>query len=64
MNEPNLPKPPGIFSEVGGWIAYGDDRGIWAVDPTRPGDPSDQIAELGARDAVGVVEWTDRSSSS
>jgi Tol biopolymer transport system component len=37
------PKPQGIFSEVGGWIAYGDDRGIWAVDPTRPGDPSDQI---------------------
>lgn len=32
-----------IFAEVHGWIAYGDDRGIWAVDPTRPGDPNDQI---------------------
>jgi hypothetical protein len=30
------PKPPGIFSEVGGWIAYGDRQGIWAVDPSHP----------------------------
>jgi len=37
------PKPPGIFSEVGGWIAYGDKGGIWAVDPMRPGDPNDRI---------------------
>jgi WD40-like Beta Propeller Repeat len=37
------PKPQGIFSEVGGWIAYGDKGGIWAVDPTRPGDPNDRI---------------------
>jgi dipeptidyl aminopeptidase/acylaminoacyl peptidase len=37
------PKPPGIFSEVGGWIAYGGDGGIWAVDPTRPDDPNSQI---------------------
>lgn len=37
------PKPPGIFSEVGGWIAYGDKGGIWAVDPTRPGNPNDRI---------------------
>ena len=37
------PKPQGIFSEVGGWIAYGDDRGIWAVNPSRPGDSNDQI---------------------
>jgi hypothetical protein len=34
-NEPK-PKPPGIFSEVGGWIAYGDKSGIWAVDPSHP----------------------------
>jgi Tol biopolymer transport system component len=33
----------GIFSEVGGWIAYGNDEGIWAVNPTRPGDPGDWI---------------------
>jgi WD40 repeat protein len=51
------PKPPGIFSEVGGWIAYGwslsencepspcvtEVKGIWAVDPTRPDDPISQI---------------------
>jgi hypothetical protein len=37
------PKPQGIFSEVGGWIAYGDQRGIWAVDPSHPGDPGSQI---------------------
>jgi Lipoprotein LpqB beta-propeller domain/WD40-like Beta Propeller Repeat len=36
------PKPQGIFSEVGGWIAYGNDEGIWAVNPTRPGDPGDR----------------------
>ena len=29
------PRPQGIFSEVGGWIAYGNDEGIWAVNPTR-----------------------------
>jgi WD40-like Beta Propeller Repeat len=49
------PKPQGIFSEVGGWIVYGalgenceptpcpHEEGIWAVDPTRPDDPSSQI---------------------
>jgi WD40-like Beta Propeller Repeat len=42
-DEPAPPKPPGIFSEVGGWIAYGDKGGIWAVDPTRPGDPNERI---------------------
>ncbi len=33
----------GIFSEVGGWIAYGNDEGIWAVNPTPGGSPSDRI---------------------
>jgi len=37
------PKPRGIFSKVGGWIAYGDKGGIWAVDPMRPGNPNDRI---------------------
>ena len=32
----------GIFSEVGGWIAYGNDEGIWAVNPTG-GTPSERI---------------------
>lgn len=46
-NEPTpSPSPRGIFAPVGGWIVYGDWRlpnGIWAVNPTRPGDPGDQI---------------------
>jgi hypothetical protein len=37
------PKPPGIFSEVGGWIAYGNANGIFAVDPAHPGEPETQI---------------------
>jgi Tol biopolymer transport system component len=37
------PKPPGIFSEVGGWIAYGNQQGIWAVDPLHPADRGSQI---------------------
>jgi Tol biopolymer transport system component len=37
------PRPQGIFSEVGGWIAYGDGEGIWAVNPARSGDPEDRI---------------------
>lgn len=47
-NEPTpSPSPQGIFAHVGGWIVYGDwpvsNGGIWAVNPTRPGDPGDQI---------------------
>jgi Tol biopolymer transport system component len=46
-NEPTpSPSLQGIFAHVGGWIVYGDWRvsnGIWAVNPTRPGDPEDQI---------------------
>jgi hypothetical protein len=42
-DEPTPPRAPSIFSEVGGWIADGDKSGIWAVDPTRPGDPNDRI---------------------
>jgi hypothetical protein len=40
------PSPEGVFGQVRGWIVYGDWRlpnGIWAVNPTRPGDPEDQI---------------------
>jgi Tol biopolymer transport system component len=40
------PVDRGIFSQVGGWIAYADKlgtSGIWAVDPEAPGDPKDQI---------------------
>jgi Tol biopolymer transport system component len=37
------PRPEGIFSEVGGWITYGNGEGIWAVNPTPGGRPSDPI---------------------
>ena len=37
------PKPQGIFSEVGGWIAYGNEEGIWAVNPTPGSMPTDRI---------------------
>ena len=33
-------RPEGIFADVGGWIAFGNRDGIWAVDPTRSGDPA------------------------
>ena len=31
------------ISEVGGWIAYGNDEGIWAVNPTPRGTPAERI---------------------
>jgi Tol biopolymer transport system component len=37
------PGPQGIFSEVGGWITYGNGEGIWAVNPAPGGTPSDPI---------------------
>src|SRR5512132_682917 len=37
------PTPRDIFARVHGWIAYSDYRGIWAVYPTRPSDPEDQV---------------------
>jgi WD40-like Beta Propeller Repeat len=48
-SEPTPPTPEGIFADVGGWIAYGNDRvkqgplGIWVIDPTRPNDPEARI---------------------
>ena len=49
-DETPMPKPPGIFSEVGGWIVYGtqqgvygNPQGIWAVDPSQPHDPGSRI---------------------
>ena len=40
---PANPRPEGIFADAGGWIAYGDQREIWAVDPTQSGDPADPV---------------------
>lgn len=41
--EEPTPKPQGIFSEVGGWIAYGNRQGIWALDPSHSGDRESQV---------------------
>ncbi len=60
--EPTPPKPRGIFSEVGGWIVYGHDKGtsrIWAVNPV-PSDPMDQF-RLG-RGTGWPVAWSSDGS--
>ena len=31
------------IGDVGGWITYGNERGIWALDLTSPGDPADRV---------------------
>jgi hypothetical protein len=49
-------RPEGIFADVSGWIAYGDHRGIWAVDPTRPGDPDSQV-QLSSKDGTPIA-WS------
>jgi Tol biopolymer transport system component len=39
----STPAELGILADVRGWIAYGNDEGIWAVNPTPGGTPSDRI---------------------
>ena len=39
------PLDTGIFSGIGGRIAYADTDGIWAVDPSRPGDARIQLSQ-------------------
>jgi YD repeat-containing protein len=53
-------EPQGIFSEVGGWIAYGNEEGIWAVNPTPGGTPSDRI-QLSERPGEPVAWSSDGS---
>ncbi|HSV39237.1 MAG TPA: hypothetical protein VLI04_10780 [Nocardioidaceae bacterium] len=44
--------------DINGWIVYGDrSRGIWAVDPTGPGDPDNQI-QLSDRLSDAPLEWS------
>jgi Tol biopolymer transport system component len=52
------PQPRGIFSDVHGWIAYGNagGGGIWAVNPTQPGHNQDQIQLSGH--AGEPVAWS------
>jgi Tol biopolymer transport system component len=52
-------KELGIFSEVGGWIAYGNDEGIWAVNPTGA-TPADRI-QLSERPGEPVAWSSDGS---
>ena len=50
---PSTPPLAHPFADVQGWIAYGDDEGIWAIDPTHGGRPkpillSDELIEPAA----------------
>jgi hypothetical protein len=65
------PSPRGIFADVGGWIAcgnepsgeriYGKGRyGLWAVDPARPNDPKVRI-QLSDR-LVTPLAWSSDGS--
>jgi YD repeat-containing protein len=53
-------EPQGIFSEVGGWIAYANEEGIWAVNPTPGGTPSDRI-QLSERPGEPIAWSSDGS---
>jgi Tol biopolymer transport system component len=44
-SDSTLQSPP-PFADIHGWIAYGDNEGIWAIDPTRPEDDSPQPIRL------------------
>jgi Tol biopolymer transport system component len=64
-DEPTL-SPAGIFANVGGWIAYANDRvhqphlGIWGVDPTRL---NDREARIQLSDRPGKpVAWSSDGS--
>ncbi len=45
----------GIFEPVAGWIVYGDQRGIWGVDPTAPGN-SERVQLTS--DAASPLGWS------
>lgn len=59
-DEPAPPKPPGIFSGIGGWIVYGSRQGIWAIDPSHPGDPESRI-QLSSNGGVPLAWSSDGS---
>jgi hypothetical protein len=54
------PRPQGIFSEVGGWIAFGNADGIWAVDPSHPGDRESRI-QLSSNGGIPLAWSSDGS---
>lgn len=58
------PADTGIFSGMGGWIAYGDRDGIWAVDPSRPGDLRIQLSRrLWCAQLVGPIQSPGRATA-
>lgn len=54
------PKPPGIFSEIGGWITFGNADGIWAVDPSHPGDRESRV-QLSSNGGIPLAWSSDGS---
>jgi hypothetical protein len=54
------PRPAGIFSEVGGWITYSDADGIWAVDPSDPGDREGRV-QLSSNGGIPLAWSSDGS---
>ena len=54
------PRPQGIFSEVGGWITYADADGIWAVDPSDPGDREGRV-QLSSNGGIPLAWSSDGS---
>jgi Tol biopolymer transport system component len=55
------PRPPGIFSEVGGWIAYGNADGIWAVDASHPSDRESRV-RLSSSNGGTPLAWSNDGS--
>jgi Tol biopolymer transport system component len=41
----STPQSPHRFADIHGWIAYGDEVGIWAIDPTRGGPKPIQLSD-------------------
>jgi Tol biopolymer transport system component len=60
------PAQLGIFADVRGWIAYGNDEGIWAVDPANPDGEqvllsSNESARRGFPDEMPIAWSSDGS---
>jgi Tol biopolymer transport system component len=54
------PAELGIFADVRGWIAYGNNEGIWAVNPTG-GTPADRV-QLSERGPAVPLAWSSDGS--
>jgi hypothetical protein len=47
------PNATGIFADIHGWIVYGGDDGIWAVDPSGPADQEPKLVTDRPRQPLG-----------